>query len=256
MDCMSAAVKKAQADMNSSVPTPAVKAPKTMAIGVVLQRLSVEFPDVTVSKIRFLESEGLIMPQRTASGYRRFTQADVDRLRYILTTQRDNYLPLKVIREQLEAMDSGVVASINGAGGAAEPIVSPENFKRTSGPARLSEQDLATAADVDVAKVRVFAKGGLIQPDSAGYFAADDVQTVSLAVQLEQFGFDVRHLKSLRNTAARQADLVAKAVKPMAHAKGEDASLEARELSRQMSALMVSLHANLLKGALQDELGS
>lgn len=78
-----------------------------MSIGVVLDQLHKEFPEVTVSKIRFLESEGLVSPQRTASGYRRFTQQDVDRLRYILTTQRDNYTPLKVIREQLEAMDSG-----------------------------------------------------------------------------------------------------------------------------------------------------
>lgn len=255
---MSAVAKKAQAHQAASVPTPNVKSKKTMAIGVVLQRLSVEFPDVTVSKIRFLESEGLITPQRTASGYRRFTQEDVDRLRFILTTQRDNYLPLKVIREQLEAMDAGVVSAIGsaGLGGAADHIVSPENFKRKSAPTRLSEQDLATAADVPVAKVRILAKGGVIQADSAGYFASDDVQTVTLAVQLEQFGFDVRHLKSLRNTAARQADLVAKAVKPMAHAKGEDANLEARELSRQMSALMVSLHTNFLTSALQDELGS
>lgn len=255
---MSAVVKKTQANQAASVPTPAVKSKKTMAIGVVLQRLSVEFPDVTVSKIRFLESEGLITPQRTASGYRRFTQEDVDRLRFILTTQRDNYLPLKVIREQLEAMDAGVVSSIGsaGLGAAADQIVSPENFKRNSAPSRLSEQDLATAADVPVNKVRTLAKGGVIKADSAGYFASDDVQIVTLAVQLEQFGFDVRHLKNLRNTAARQADLVAKAVKPMAHAKGDNATLEARELSRQMSALMVSLHTNFLTSALQDELGS
>ena len=87
-----------------------------MSIGVVLERLRTEFPDVTVSKIRFLESEGLITPQRTASGYRRFTEEDVERLRYILVTQRDNYLPLKVIREQLEAMDSGHVTAILSAG--------------------------------------------------------------------------------------------------------------------------------------------
>lgn len=85
---------------------------KTMSIGVVIKRLREEFPDVTVSKIRFLESEGLISPERTQSGYRRFTDADVDRLRYILVTQRDNYLPLKVIREQLEAMDKGSVAAL------------------------------------------------------------------------------------------------------------------------------------------------
>lgn len=98
-----------------------------MSIGVVLEQLRVEFPDVTVSKIRFLESEGLISPQRTASGYRRFTEKDVQRLRYILVTQRDNYLPLKVIREQLEAMDSGAVTSIL-TKAQVEPMISPDNF--------------------------------------------------------------------------------------------------------------------------------
>ncbi|MDU4730380.1 MAG: MerR family transcriptional regulator, partial [Corynebacterium sp.] len=93
---MSAADSSAAAVRRTS---PKAKKAKTMSIGVVLETLNQQFPDVTVSKIRFLESEGLISPQRTASGYRRFTQEDVDRLRYILTTQRDNYTPLKVIRE-------------------------------------------------------------------------------------------------------------------------------------------------------------
>lgn len=97
-------------------PVPKTPKKKTMSIGVVLENLQQQFPDVTVSKIRFLESEKLIAPSRTASGYRRFTEDDVERLRYILTQQRDNYTPLKVIREQLDAMDSGQVTAIVGAG--------------------------------------------------------------------------------------------------------------------------------------------
>ncbi|MCQ9343853.1 transcriptional regulator FtsR [Corynebacterium kozikiae] len=232
------------------------KAPKTMAIGVVLQQLTAEFPDVTVSKIRFLESEGLISPQRTASGYRRFTQADVDRLRFILTTQRDAYLPLKVIREQLEAMDSGLVTAITPQVEPSAPVVSPEKFRGTAGATRLSEADLAARAEITVEQVRALAKGGVIDADASGYFDAEDAQTAALAVQLEAFGIDTRHLKNLRNTAARQADLVTRAVKPLAHQKGEGAKHEARELSQQVSALMVSLHANLLKAELKDELGS
>ena len=76
-------------------------------IGEVLNQLKEDFEDITISKIRFLESEGLVYPDRTESGYRKFTEDDVDRLRFILTAQRDHYLPLKVIREQLERLDSG-----------------------------------------------------------------------------------------------------------------------------------------------------
>ncbi len=78
-----------------------------MSIGSVLDLLRPDFPDITISKIRFLEAEGLIRPERTPSGYRRFSVADCERLRFVLTAQRDQYLPLKVIKEQLEAIDSG-----------------------------------------------------------------------------------------------------------------------------------------------------
>ena len=122
-----------------------------MSIGVVLERLREEFPDVSLSKIRFLESEGLITPQRTASGYRRFTDEDVERLRYILVTQRDNYLPLKVIREQLEAMDSGQVTAIM-SGADAEPMVSADNF-RAPADTKLSDEDVAEQANTDQATV-------------------------------------------------------------------------------------------------------
>ena len=141
-----------------------------MSIGVVLERLREEFPDVTVSKIRYLESEGLITPQRTASGYRRFTDADVERLRYILVTQRDNYLPLKVIREQLEAMDSGEVAALmapDAESGA--PMVSPENF-RAPASTKLTDTDVAAQAETDAATVAELTKAGLISPDAAGYY--------------------------------------------------------------------------------------
>ena len=144
-----------------------------MSIGVVLETLNQQFPDVTVSKIRFLESEGLISPQRTASGYRRFTQEDVDRLRYILTTQRDNYTPLKVIREQLEAMDSGQVTAIVSAGNA-ETLLSPQQFKAPV-VTRLTDVEVATQASASEDDVASLVKYGLIRPDAAGFFNTDDV---------------------------------------------------------------------------------
>ena len=217
---------------------------RTLSIGKVLEALRGEFPDVTVSKIRFLESEGLITPQRTASGYRRFTGDDVERLRYILVTQRDNYLPLKVIREQLEARDSGAVSLIE-----TEPIVSAENF-RAPEATRLSDTDVAARANVPMETVTELLDAGLIRPDSAGLFTADDVRIVLTAESLRGFGFDVRHLKSLRNTAQRQADLIGQVAGPVAHSQRE----KGVDLGQQMTALVVSLHASLVKNALRDEL--
>ncbi|WP_319655543.1 MerR family transcriptional regulator [Corynebacterium sp. 22KM0430] len=222
------------------------KPKKTMSIGVVLERLRQEFPDVTVSKIRFLESEGLVTPQRTSSGYRRFTDQDVERLRYILTTQRDNYLPLKVIREQLEAMDSGQVTAISHA------LVAPENF-RTS-PLRLTDVEVAQKAGVEASAVQECIAAKLISPDAAGLFSADDVTVVSNAEALRGFGFDERHLRSLRNAARRQADLIGQVAGPVAKSRSQSAKQQAEEMSQQMSALVVSLHASLFKKALRDEL--
>ncbi|AKK03086.1 transcriptional regulator FtsR [Corynebacterium epidermidicanis] len=228
------------------------KAPKTMSIGVVLERLRQEFDDITVSKIRFLESEGLVSPQRTASGYRRFTEADVERLRYILVTQRDNYLPLKVIREQLEAMDAGTVTSLLRS--EVSPLISPENF-RAPVASRLTAEDVANQANVRLETVAEMVKVGLIKADLSGFFTADDVRIVSTCMALEEFGFDVRQLRSLRNSAVRQADLIAQVAAPIAHSRSDVARERAAETSQNMTALVVSLHASLVKNALRDQLG-
>ncbi|WP_373369961.1 transcriptional regulator FtsR [Corynebacterium cystitidis] len=225
---------------------------KTMSIGVVIERLREEFPDVAVSKIRFLESEGLITPQRTDSGYRRFTEDDVERLRYILVTQRDNYLPLKVIREQLDAMDSGQVTAILSATDA-DPIISPENFKAPA-PTRLTDTDVAEQANATGEQVMELVKIGVLTPDSAGLFTADDVRTVTTALALMEFGFDSRHLKSLRNTASRQADLIGQVAGPVAKSQKDTAKAQAEELGQQMTALVVSLHASLVKKELRNRL--
>ncbi|MCZ9308700.1 MerR family transcriptional regulator [Corynebacterium uberis] len=224
-----------------------------MSIGVVLERLREEFPDVTVSKIRFLESEGLVTPQRTASGYRRFTEEDVQRLRYILVTQRDNYLPLKVIREQLEAMDSGQVTAILTAGDT-KTLVSPENF-RAPAATRLTDADVATQAGVDLPVIAELVKAKLIHPDAAGFFTADDVTVVATVEALRGFGFDLRHVGLLRGAARRQADLIAQVAAPVARSGMAGARQRAEDTAQQMSALTVSLHAALVKAALREDLG-
>lgn len=223
-----------------------------MSIGVVLERLRAEFPDVTVSKIRFLESEGLITPQRTASGYRRFTDEDIKRLRYILVTQRDNYTPLKVIREQLQAMDSGQVTALLSAGDA-EPMISAENFRKPA-LTRLTDEDVAEQAGCHVEAVAELTEISVICPDASGFYTADDVRTVTTAQALREFGFTANHLKRLRTAADRQADLIAQVAGPIAHGKEAIAKARAEEIGQQMSALVVSLHAGLVKNALRDEL--
>lgn len=223
-----------------------------MSIGVVIERLREEFPDVTVSKIRFLESEGLITPQRTDSGYRRFTESDVERLRYILVTQRDNYLPLKVIREQLDAMDSGEVTALMSAADS-EPMISPEKF-RAPAQTRLTDSDVAQQAKTDVEQIAELTSIGVVTPDASGFYNVDDVQIVATALALKEFGFDARHLKSLRNAASRQADLIAQVTGPVAHSQKSTAKVQAEDLGQQMSALVVSLHASLVKKELRSQL--
>lgn len=225
-----------------------------MSIGVVLERINAEFPEVTVSKIRFLEAEGLISPQRTASGYRRFTDDDVERLRYILVTQRDNYLPLKVIREQLDAMDSGEVTSLMAAGDA-EPMISPENF-RAPVITRLSEADVAEEANCSAEDVAFVAGAGLIRSDAAGFYTTDDVRVVTTALALRELGFDGQQLKRLRTAAERQADLIAQVAGPVAQGKDSTARQRAEEHGQQISALVVSLHASVVKSAVRAEFES
>lgn len=234
---------------SSNSPVPA-KQVKTMSIGVVLERLRQEFPEVTVSKIRFLESEGLITPQRTSSGYRRFTQADVDRLNFILKTQRDDYLPLKVIREQLAAMDSGALTPLRR--GDSSTLVSPDAF-RAPASTRLTDSDVRTQveeAGFDPALVADLLNAGVIVADSSGFFTNDDVAIAITAGKLADFGFDARHLKSLRNTAVRQADLIERAAAPTSYAR-ENGRERADQMAQEMMALVISMHANMVKSVMR-----
>lgn len=246
------AIRKISPQTATAPSTSSAKTAKTMSIGVVLERLRQEFPDVTVSKIRFLESEGLITPQRTASGYRRFTEQDVERLRYILVTQRDNYLPLKVIREQLEAMDAGQVSAVLTAV-ETEPVVSPETFRAVAST-RLTDREVAAQAGVSEDVLNELIQHGLISPDAAGLFTGEDVRIISTVVALREFGFDSRHFKAIRTAAARQADLIAQVTSPVAKSGKPAARHNANEMGQRISALLVALHASLINNDIRDQL--
>lgn len=220
----------------------------TSSIGDVLKQLKPDFPDVTVSKIRFLEAEGLISPKRSQSGYRRFAPEDISRLRYILTHQRDNYLPLKVIREQLEAMDSGKVTPVTARRSVAG-AVSAEQF-RQSEVRRLTRADVCARAEVEDSFTAALVRMGMISPDSAGFFSVDDVDVVRIAHSLDEHGIDRRHLKSLVTMAQRHVDIVHRVSAPVAHGRDDNARQRSLELAREVSALVVSLHAAMVKGRL------
>lgn len=205
----------------SAIPQPTGPDPKPINIGEVLKLLTPEFPDITLSKIRYLESEGLVSPQRTSSGYRKYTNTDVERLRYVLTIQQETYMPLKEIKKQLDAMDSRSVIPITKAA-TAQTIISPEKFRKPA-ITRLSDVEVAEKAGVELQFVIDLANVGIIGPDQSGFFTADDIQVVSTANALSEFGMDARHLKSVKNAASRQAGLISQVVTPLAKSNKDGA---------------------------------
>src|ERR1700753_1532462 len=154
-----------------------------MSIGGVLELLRPDFPDVTISKIRFLEAEGLVTPQRAASGYRRFTAYDCARLRFILTAQRDHYLPLKVIRAQLDAQPDGelppfgspygvprLVSVADGAGSADDYEPGSDSKTAPPTPVRLSREDVLERSGVDDNLLTALLRAGVITTGRGGFF--------------------------------------------------------------------------------------
>ncbi|AFR49285.1 putative transcriptional regulators [Gordonia sp. KTR9] len=227
-----------------------------MSIGTVLAQLRDDFPDITISKIRFLESEGLVTPERAPSGYRRFSQADCDRLRFVLTAQRDRYLPLKVIKEQLDAIDNGNGGF--GPGGtrvlsAARGTVAPAtDFGARAG--RVSRESLIERTGVDSAFVTELQRNGLLIAGPAGFFDEDAVRLVEAAAALASYGLETRHLRAFKVSADREAGLVAQIANPIAKGKGTGARDRAEELVREIAALSVTLHTQLVKAAVKSAL--
>jgi DNA-binding transcriptional MerR regulator len=237
-----------------------------MSIGEVLAALRPSFPDVTISKIRFLESEGLVEPDRTPSGYRKFTSADVERLRYVLQAQKEQYLPLRVIKEHLEAMDRGLEPPEGGGrpqvpravavGVGDDGFPGPESFVRDPGAVRLSRSELLEAAMVDDALLTALESYGLVsrRPGSTHY-DADALAVVRTVGELTRFGLEPRHLRSVKAAADREVGLVEQVVTPLLRQRSPEARARAEEAAHEMAALSVRLHATLVKIALDPALG-
>lgn len=213
-----------------------------LSIGAVLSRLREEFPDVTISKIRFLEAEGLVRPARTASGYRQFTPADVDRLRFVLAAQRDHYLPLKVIKEQLDAADSEERPRVLRAV-PADGLPAAEDFAQRT-LRRMTREELLETAGIDAATLGELEQYGLVKPGLAGLYDDESAQIASVARALAGFGIEPRHLRGFRAAADREVGLVEQIVAPLRGDKADEAV-------RELAALSVGLHTLLVKAGLR-----
>jgi DNA-binding transcriptional MerR regulator len=237
----------------------------TLTIGDVLAHLKVEFPDLTISKIRFLESEGLVRPERTPSGYRKFSSGDVARLRYVLGQQRDHYLPLKVIKDQLDAIDRGLVppgtptdsprpahvavASIHGNAPTAD------HFRPAPAAMRLSKEELLNAAGLRAEQLAEMEQFGLISAKPGGHYDDDALAVAQIVADLARFGLEGRHLRAFRTAAEREVGLFAQVVGPTSGQRSSDAKARAEEQVRELAALSVRLHAALVQIGLREVIG-
>lgn len=207
-----------------------------MSIGEVLALLQGEFPDVTISKIRFLEGEGLIEPERSPSGYRKFTHLHVEQLRFILTEQRDHYLPLRVIKDRM-----------------AESFGRPREVRQAQ-EIRLSRAELIEAAGIDEETLGELEDYGLLLPVARRY--DEEALKVARAVgALARFGLHARHLRAVKVAAEREAGLVEQTVAPILKRRAPGAIGEADEVARELSTLLLDLHASLVRMGVRSVLG-
>ncbi|MFF4615734.1 transcriptional regulator FtsR [Nonomuraea jabiensis] len=207
-----------------------------MSIGEVLALLQGEFPDVTISKIRFLEGEGLIEPERSPSGYRKFTHLHVEQLRFILREQRDHYLPLRVIKDRM-----------------AESFGRPRAVQENQ-EVRLSRAELLEAAEIDDETLTELEDYGLLAPVARRY--DEEALNVARSVgALARFGLRARHLRAVKAAAERECGLVEQSVAPILKRRAPGAIGEADEVARELSTLLLDLHASLVRSGIRSVLG-
>jgi len=229
-----------------------------LGISEVLAQLRAEFPDISVSKIRFLETEGLITPARSAAGYRRFGPADVDRLRYILTAQRDQYLPLRVIKERLARLEQQIAevprtlpdarerqrpGSYNGPVLPAQPAQRPDQL--------WSRRELLDAAGITEALLTELETFGLLRRVGRQY-GADALQVARTAAALTAYGVEARHLRAVRAAAERETTMIESLVAPILRQRGSGARELAGRTAAELATLVLRLHGALVDAAMAE----
>ena len=228
-----------------------------LTIGEVLNQVRSEFVDISISKIRFLEAEGLIVPSRTKSGYRKFSSSDVEKLRYILRMQRDHYLPLKVIKEHIEAIDRGLKPEIDEIEKPKVPsaLVDLNQLGIKKSNIRVTREELISNTSITDQDLKESEDYGLIKvlADKRHY---DDiaVKTARVIAALSGFGLEPRHLKFLKSGSDRESSLIKQVASPMSRSKRPDAGEQALEMMREISNLTNQLHFILVSSTLDEEI--
>lgn len=227
-----------------------------LSIGEVLTKLRGDFADITISKIRFLESEGLIEPQRTPSGYRKFTNIDLERLRYVLLAQRDQYLPLRVIKENLDALDRGLeptpqgiaVPRVNIGIATIDGEIAPSTFGEQS-EMRLSREELISASGITDAQLVELESFGLVILRGRHY-DSDALSITKAVAEMAAFGIEARHLRSFKTAADREIGLIEQVITPLTRQKSTEAKARAQEVQKEIASLSVRLHSSLVRSGL------
>ena len=228
-----------------------------LSIGEVLEAIKVDFPDVSISKIRFLESEGLINPERTGSGYRKFYDPDVARLRYILSLQKEQFLPLRVIRERLaEADASGSIPAIESAGdGSATSVPAKANGSAKKAPARISTDvqldrtGLSEASGLSDDELQGLEDFGLIA--AGDFYDGNDLAVANAARRLLDYGLEPRHLRMYRQWADREASFFEQIVAPMARRKDPSSQMKAAQSSQDLIGLSQQIRDAMLRTSMK-----
>lgn len=215
--------------------------PQLLSIGQVLARLNPEFPDLSPSKLRFLEERQLVTPARTESGYRKFSPADVDRLRLVLSMQRDYYLPLKIIRTYLDELDAGREPTLPGGITVTAPSMLPSER-------RLSREELIREAGANAMLLQDAVSASLIVP--ADHYSEDALAVLKSLVELQRSGIEPRHLRGFRAAAERELGLIESALIPIARRKDASSRAKAQELAREIAGQLEVVRSSLIRSAL------
>jgi DNA-binding transcriptional MerR regulator len=236
------------------------------SIGEVLVAVKTEFPDITISKIRFLESEGLIEPERTPSGYRKFYVDDVDRLKSILRMQRDEYLPLKVIKERLakgdgDGMDEA--PTIEQAVGGVEPASAevPGSEELAEGPTglQMSLEEMSAATGVERERIKELESFQIVcghGPEGARYYDGDDYVILSIVKDFLRYGIEPRHLTMYKHFADRESAFFEALVAPTLRQKNPEARRTAAQTLADLTVTSRKFKQALLRTTLRGHLTS
>ncbi|MFF2052182.1 MerR family transcriptional regulator [Leifsonia sp. NPDC058194] len=210
-----------------------------LSIGQVLERLTPEFPDLSSSKLRFLEERGLVSPARTASGYRKFSTTDVERLRIVLGMQRDHYLPLKVIKAYFADLDAGREPTLPGGVPAPSMLVDERRFQR---------DDLLRESGATPDLLQQAISASLIAP--ADVYGEDALAVLGALVELARTGIEPRHLRGFRAAAEREIGLIETALVPIARRNDVSSKARTAELAREIAGQLDVVRGSIIRSSL------